>query len=82
MTQNERTKTFEQVDQIVRQRFFDPSQLLTLRIPLAHIESRLPWLRQMAGVKICGRAGPGAWMSWRRSTCLSSGSRARSRAPA
>jgi AraC-like DNA-binding protein len=49
--------------QPMRTSFTEPTQVLVLRLPLAFTEARMPRLRQMAGVKMCGHKGPSAIFS-------------------
>jgi len=43
--------------------FDEPTQAIVLQLPLATVEERLPYLRELAGVRICGSRGPGALFS-------------------
>lgn len=43
--------------------FTEETQSIVLRLPLATVEERMPFLRQQIGIPISGKAGPGALFS-------------------
>ena len=43
--------------------FEEPTQAIVLRLPLARVEERTPYLRNQVGIPVSGRSGPGALFS-------------------